>query len=137
VNQGNDFAAARAWIILKSEGAKTIIGEYGDAPVMILRDKGFLLNSLSPGYIPSQAKPPVPPPEPEGEGGENQVFKFKAGEVILGTNRKHAITHHEGRGHNPKRRLWPEPSKWPSKWWQGIAEQGRLGVIDIMLSMLR
>ncbi len=127
-----------AWIILKSEGAKTLIGEYGDTPVQILRDKGFLLNSLSPGIVPSQDNPPVPPPKPSGEGGEQQVFEIGPGEVIVGTNRPHAAAHHTGiPGKLPQRRLWPSPSNWPANWWAAIVEQGRMGMIDIILDQLK
>lgn len=129
---------AGAWIILKSEGAKTLIGEYGDTKVQILRDKGFLLNSLSPGMIPSQDSPPVPPPQPSGEGGANQIFDYGPGEVIVGTNRKHAAAHHTGiPGKLPQRRLWPDPNNWPASWWEQITEQGRMGLIDIMLDQLK
>jgi hypothetical protein len=132
IGVGGGWAAARAWAIVKAEGGKTLLGEYGNTKVQILRDTGLLLNSLSPGFIPTDQNPPVPPPKPE-----DQVFSFAHGEVIVGTNRKWAIAHHEVRGHNPKRRLWPEPSKWPSGWWSSILNQGRMGLIDILLTALR
>lgn len=116
-------AAKMAWAIAKREGAKTIIGEYGDTPVDILRDTGLLLNSLSPGVSPG--------------GQPDQVFRIGAGEVIVGTNRKWAAAHHQGiPGRLPQRRLWPEPSTWPAEWWADINEQAQQGYIDILISVL-
>lgn len=120
--KGDKGSAARmAWAILKGEGAETLIDKYGNTKVDILRDTGLLLNSLSPGV-----------------GSENQVFRLGRGEVIVGTNRKHAKAHHEGvPGKLPQRRLWPEPGKWPAKWWLDIAEQARAGLVDITIQMVK
>lgn len=122
---------ARAWMILKAEGAKTIIGEYGNMSVLILRSTGLLLNSFSPGIDPeSETIPPTPPPV------ENQIFTI-SGEIIVGTNRKFAGTHHEGKGHVPQRRLWAEPSQWPSTWWGDLVDAATTGYIEIVLHMLK
>lgn len=125
-------AAKLAWAILKGMGAKTLIGEYGDTPVLILRDLGLLLNSLSPGVESSDRMPANPPKV------ENQVFVVTGGSVIVGTNRKGAAAHHKGiPGRLPQRRLWAEPNQWPGEWWGDIADQGRMGYIDILLYFLR
>ena len=118
-------AAREAWRILKSEGAKTLMSTYGNEPVLILRSIGLLLNSLSPGT--------------DGdEKVENQVFRIGSGEVIVGTNREWAATHHEGiPGRLPQRRLWPAPSQWTQAWWDDIAEQGKQGLIEIVENMLQ
>ncbi len=108
-------AARRAWAILKSEGAKTLIGTYGDASVEILRDTGLLLNSLSPG---------VPGNVPD------QIFRTGAGEVIIGTNRKGAARQHKTRP------LWPDPADWPDAWWEDIEATARTGMIDILIYLL-
>ena len=71
-------AAKMAWAIIKGEGAQTLIGKYGDTPVMILRDLGFLLNSLSPGVLPSSGRPTI-------QDVENQVFIVGPGSVIFFT----------------------------------------------------
>ena len=134
---GSGWAAARAWKILKDEGAQTLMMKYGDEQLYILRSTGALMNSISPGIDPSETRPPVPPPKPQGEGGENQVFRLGYGSVIIGTNRKHALTHHEGTARIPQRRLWPEPSKWPQEWWDQIIEQGKLGLLEIIQSKLQ
>lgn len=115
-------AARRAWAILKAEGATTLMAEYGDTKVDILRDTGLLLNSLSPGVVGE-----VP----------NQVFKVGQGDVIIGTNRKWASVHHHGNARIPQRRLWPEPSQWPQSWWADVNEQARAGFIDIVVYLLR
>ena len=109
--------------MLKGEGAKTLLELYGNTQVDILRDTGILLNSLSPG---------VPGSVPD------QVFRIGVGEVIVGTNRKGAASHHQGiPGRLPQRRLWPEPSKWPASWWESILEQGRAGLIEIIIFVLQ
>jgi hypothetical protein len=125
-------AAAVAWTILKREGATTLIATYGNLPVEILRDKGFLLNSLSPGIIVGADMPPVPPPKKP-----LQVFRTPPGEVVVGTTRKWAKQHHEGRpGKYPARRLWPEVNNWPASWWNDILGQSLYGLVDITLYLL-
>lgn len=122
---------ARAWVILKAEGAKTIIGEYGNEHVLILRSTGLLFNSLSPGIDPtSQSVPSTPPPV------EKQIFTIGR-EIVIGTNREHAKAHHEGTARIPQRRLWPQPSQWPQSWWDDLGDAGRTGMIDILLYLLR
>lgn len=120
-SQSKGSAAKRAWAIIKGEGAVTLVDKYGHRQVEILRDSGLLLNSLSPGY-----------------GGAEQVFRVAPGEVTVGTNRKGARGHHEGiPGRLPQRRLWPEPSRWPSGWWADITEQVRQGILDLAAQIIR
>jgi hypothetical protein len=118
-------AAATAWTVLKANGATTIIDKYGNTQVEILRDKGFLLNSLSPGT--------------QGPSGDpNQVFRVNPGEVIVGTNRAHAGAHHRGvPGKVPQRRLWPEPKDWPKTWWGRITGTLQSGAAQIVAKLLR
>lgn len=114
-------AAKRAWAVLKTQGAQTLISKYGNAEVDILRDTGLLLSSLSPGV-----------------GIPEQIFRIGPGEVIVGTNRRGALQHHEGvPGRLPQRRLWPPPNKWPSSWWVDIAEQARAGLLDLAILLVR
>jgi hypothetical protein len=134
INQGDTgWAAARAWNILKSEGATTLIGQYGHAtsdingPIEILRDSGLLLNSLSPA-LPGKSGLPL--------HVKDQVFRLENAAVVVGTNRPHASVHHEGKGHVPQRRLWPAPSRWTSGWWNDLKDQARQGIIDIALALL-
>ncbi len=115
-------AAAVAWIVLKGEGAQTLVQKYGGQKVDILRDTGILLNSLSPGVASSE-----------------QVFRVGRGEVIVGTNRKGAAAHHKGvPGRNlPQRRLWPLVSRWPATWWADIRDQVKQGLLDIATLIAR
>jgi hypothetical protein len=114
-------AAKIAWAAAKRSGAKTLVGTYGSTSVLILRDTGLLLNSLSPGVQ-----------------SEDQVFKVQPGSVIVGTNRKRAGSHHRGvPGRIPQRRLWAPPDRWPDTWWDDINDQARAGYIDVLLFFLR
>ena len=113
-------AAAVAWIILKQEGTTTLIAKYGGRAVEILRDRGLLLNSLSPGISSTES-----------------VFRVGPGEVIVGTNRKWAGCHHRGTRTIPQRRLWPAPSRWPNSWWSDIMDQARQGILDIAAFLIR
>ena len=114
-------AAAVAWLVLKGEGATTLLQKYGGRKVEILRDTGLLLNSLSPGT-----------------GSAEQVFRVGGGAVIIGTNRRGAAAHHGGiPGRLPQRRLWPEPNKWPASWWADILDAGKQAVFDLAIQFIR
>jgi hypothetical protein len=121
------IAAAMAWRILKAEGAKTLLETYGNLRVPILRDTGLLLNSLTPGIVVGEESPPLPLPKVP-----DQVLRSGLSDVVVGTNRKFAVVHHEGRGHVPQRRLWPAPGRWPNAWWHQIQKQMVYGVIDVV-----
>lgn len=122
IRKGNKgHAAAVAWLILKAEGAQTLVDKYGHRKVEILRDTGLLLNSLSPGY-----------------SGPEQVFRIGNGYVIVGTNRKGASAHHHGIPNRlPQRRLWPAPSRWPSLWWDDILAELRAGILEIATYLIK
>lgn len=124
-------AAAVSWFVCKEMGFPTMMQTYGNTPVEILRDTGLLLNSLSPA-TPPDAATTSPPQRPA------QVFRLLRGEVVVGTKRKWAGTHHRGiPGRLPQRRLWPEPSRWTPRWWSLMLTQARLGVLDLVLWLLR
>lgn len=125
-------SASVAWIILRQRypGIRTLMDKYGDAKVEILRDADVLLNSLSPG-VPADTAPPTPPRQP------NQVFRCLPGEVILGTNRKGAADNHRGiPGRLPRRRLWPDPSRWPSSWHAAMLTQALKGMVRVVQELL-
>lgn len=114
-------AAAAAWLVLKSEGAQTLVDKYGYRQVEILRDTGLLLNSLSPGVASAE-----------------RIFRVGPGEVTIGTNRKGAADHHSGiPGRLPQRRLWPEVSRWPSSWWADVQDQVKQGALDLAIEIIR
>lgn len=121
IYKGNKaHAAAVAWIVLKKEGAQTLVHKYGGVNVDILRDTGLLLNSLSPAKT-----------------TDVSIFKVSPGEVAVGTNRKGAIYHHVGTARLPQRRLWPEPGNWPSSWWLDILEQLQQGLLDLVVELVQ
>jgi hypothetical protein len=123
-------AAAAAWLVLKAEGAKTLMDVYGSAQVEILRDTGLLLTSLSPAVAPGGGET-TPPRTKE------QVFQLGAGRIMIGTNRKWAETHHHGvPGRIPQRRLWPHPTRWPRRWGNEMVAQLGLGLIEVIRSLL-
>lgn len=112
---------AYAWLQLKSEGAKTLIGEYGNTPVEILRDTGLLLNSLSPGV-----------------NSPDQIFDPSSNDVVVGTSRKWAGCHHRGiPGKLPQRRLWPAPDQWPDSWWADILGEAKIGLLEVAMFLIR
>lgn len=114
-------AAAAAWIVGKREGMTTLLNKYGHRQVEILRDTGLLLNSLSPGV-----------------NSAEQIFRVGHGQVIVGTNRKGAASHHAGiPGRLPQRRLWPPVNKWPASWWQDILEQASQGILDLAMLLIK
>lgn len=118
-NRGH--AAAVAWLVLKGRGAKTLLDKYDGRKVEILRDTGLLLNSLSPATA-----------SPE------RILRIGHGEVIVGTNRKGAMLHHEGvPGRLPQRRLWPDPRRWPPSWWADVMDQAKQGILDLAASMAK
>lgn len=120
-------AAAVAWVILKQNhgSVTTLMSQYGNTPVEILRDTGALTNSLTPGVVGSKPK--------------DQVFRVQPGAVVVGTNRKWAGVHHEGSkdGRIPQRRLWPAPSRWTSRWWDLLLQQARGGMTDLVKFLLQ
>lgn len=114
-------AAAFAWTILKREGAVTLIARYGGRGADILKNTGELLASLTPN---SQSP--------------HAVFRTYPGEVVLGTSRAGAAAHHEGvPGRLPRRRLWPEPRRWPAAWRSDINQQALEGLLDIAIFLAR
>ncbi len=129
-NGDKTHAARAAWAVLKASGVRTLLDMYGDTAVDILRDTGLLFNSLTPGCDPAVARP-VPPQV------EEQVFQVLPGEVIIGTSRKWAWTHHHGiPGKLPQRRLWPAPARWTPSWWETITEQASAGLEEIARFLL-
>jgi hypothetical protein len=99
--------------------------------VEILRDSGLLYNSLSPGAPIGGVSRATPPRVAD------QVFRIERAAVVVGTSRRHALVHHEGRGHVPQRRLWPAPATWPTAWWDNILAEAQKGIVDIAIEIFR
>lgn len=96
----------------------------------ILRDTSELLDSLDAGAHPSQMSAGHHP-------GPDQVFKVGNNEVEVGTAVDYAVLHHQGRGRRPpKRRLWPEPRRWTSRWWREILHEAAMGVTGVLVEEL-
>lgn len=118
INLGHANAAIMAWRILKSKGAKTLIGEYGDAPHEILGSTGGLFMSLSPGQA-------------------GNVLTPERNAILVGTNYPFASAHHNGTRRIPQRRLWPEPRNWTAVWWTDMLGELRDGIMEIAVDLLR
>jgi len=124
-------AAATAWIDAKERGVKTKLAVFGSRPHEILRDRGILLNSLSPGIVVTErdaAASGLPPSytRPGGEGGEQQVMRAEPGALIVGTSVAYAAAHHYAKPPRIRRRLWPETL--PASWAASIARTAARGL---------
>lgn len=87
----------------------------------ILIETGELLKSLTP-----KARNP------------HTVLRAGLGQVILGTSRKWARTHHKGapKLRIPQRRLWPVPARWPHTWKQELLGTVREGIVNLIINTL-
>ena len=110
--EASGSAAARAWGVVKAQGGKTIIGEYGNTSVEIGRDTGRMYNSLSP--------------DASDFGPTEQILDVEPGRVAVGTNVKYAKFFHA------KRPLWPADNAWPEAWTNRLAETLNDGVMKLL-----
>lgn len=96
-------AAGYAWQVMKSEGARTMIQEYGHALVQTLVASGTMLEALTPG-----------------SGSPYQIVEshLAQGEVVIGVDLPYAGAHHQGNPAKgiPARPLWPDPDQLPTAW---------------------
>lgn len=111
-------AAQIAWHVVKNEGGRTMLEVFGNRKVQILRDTGRLLNSLGPGEINGEQYR-----KPNGDGGDEQVWKAGPGFVTVGTNVAYAATHNFGDAKRgiPRRQFLPDdgqpiPVAWRDNW---------------------
>jgi len=131
--QAKARAAAIAWSVLKSEGAKTKLEVFGNRPHEPLRDTGVLLNSLSVGTWSGDSYV-----KPNMDGGEQQIFEMEYNGVTVGTNVLYARTHNEGdpkRG-IPARPFIPPPDRIPGVWLDNILAAGMRAVSSAIESTL-
>lgn len=118
------IAAATAWKRLKAEGVRTKLEVFGRRDVEILRDRGILFNSLSPGVI-TFAGPDASYSPPTDEGGEYQVVEQEDGSLTCGTNVEYAARQFATRP------AWPPGGELPDIWLAEIAEIGASGLMQI------
>lgn len=120
------LAAAKAWTVLKSQGAETKLGTFGQrkagADYQTLVDTGALRRSLQPGTLrESGATADYTPATTE------QIYESRSDSLVIGSRDRTAGFHHFGKGRR-KRRLWPE--HFPSAWWQEVLGQVTAGVMQ-------
>ncbi len=111
-------AAQIAWAVLKSEGAQTRLGLFGNRKVDIGRDTGRMLRSLSPGV------------EDRPSNAPEQVFEVLPSRVLVGTNVVYAERFHRGvPGKQPARPLWPLDGTVPDAWMGPIVQALATGLV--------
>lgn len=127
-------AAAMAWADAKRNGVKTKLEVFGNRPHEILRDRGILLNSLSPGVVTDAADGSASYQPPGGEGSEAQVMRAVPGELIVGTSVAYAAAHHNAKPPRKRRRLWPD--RLPDAWARRIARVAASGLSRAIAAMI-
>lgn len=122
IGEAKARAAAIAWSKSKAAGVRTKLEVFGRREVEILRDRGILYNSLSPGVLTVLgADASYAPPAPE------QVVRELPDGLLAGTNVEYAAKHHLGDG-VPARPLWPPDGDLPEIWVIEMAEVGASGL---------
>jgi len=114
-------AAAIAWAQAKRNGVKTKLGVFGDREVEILRDRGLLFNSLSPGVVTDSGADAGYVP------AVDQVADADASSLTVGTAVSYARWHHYG-----KRPFWPRDGRLPDSWWEDILEVAWSGIVELL-----
>lgn len=124
IGQAKAAAAAIAWNYVKAHGAGTLLMRFGNREDTVLVDEGTLRRSFQPGEL-IEAGPTAEYRSKE----ENQVFEESPGRVVVGSRASTADKHHNGKGRNPVRRLWPRVM--PATWWTDIKEQMTAGLVRL------
>ncbi|MGE3410127.1 MAG: hypothetical protein AB7I37_25310 [Pirellulales bacterium] len=115
-------AAQIAWAAMKRQGVKTKLQVFGSRVVEILRDRGLLFNSLSPGIL-SERGPDASYSPPDG-----QALIDNPGELLVGTNVDYA-KYHQGDDEQPgRRRIWPRADEIPASWLEDFSETAASGI---------
>lgn len=110
-------AAQIAWADAKKSGVRTKLDVFGNRTVEILRDRGILFNSLSPGVLAESG------PDASYSPPDQQHVEQRPGELAVGTNVAYAGYHQNG-----KRPLWPKDGNLPGGWWEEILDAARSGL---------
>ncbi len=117
-------AASIAWARSKRRGVKTKLEVFGHRDVEILRDRGILFNSLSPGILDENKSDAAYTP-----ASPDQVCDFATpGFLFVGTSVEYAAYHQVDPG---KRPLWPKDGNLPQVWQDEILEIAISGLIRI------
>jgi len=128
IGQAKGKAAAIAWSKAKQRGVKTKLEVFGNRKTEILRDRGILLASLSPGAPPTASGSYSAP--------EGQIMRPGRGSVTVGTSVPYASAHHRGTGKMPKRPLWPDPSRIPARWWATMTATTTDGIATALVRLI-
>lgn len=113
-------AAAIAWVKAKARGVRTILDVFGNREVEILRDRGILFNSFSPGILSERG------PDASYSPPEDQVLEEQPGSLTVGTSVEYAKHHQDG-----KRPFWPQDGSIPQEWVDDMVEVGISGLLEI------
>lgn len=122
LDEAKGVAAAIAWKAMKRAGVRTKLEVFGNRPHEILRDRGILFNSLSPGIL-VESGPSASYSEPD-----SQVVRVLPGEVAVGTNVAYAAYHHNAKSPSRRRRLWPDGQRLPANWVQSFIRHASAGL---------
>lgn len=109
-------AASIAWAQAKRAGVRTKLDVFGNREVEILRDRGLLFNSLSPGVLVEQgASAQYAPPE-------NQIVDLVPGAIAVGSNVEYF------KYHLKRRPVWPKPEQIPASWHEDMNAAAKSGL---------
>lgn len=121
LGEAKQRAAMIAWADAKRNGVKTKLDVFGSRDVEILRDRGILFNSLSPGILRDDKVDAIYTKPSEG-----QVLDLLPGVLLVGTNVEYAEHHQNG-----IRPIWPKDGELPQVWIDEIVEVGVSGLLRI------
>lgn len=127
LGEAKRIAAASAWKKSKAAGVRTKLEVFGHRDVEILRDRGILFNSLSPGVITFLGVDASYSPSPE------QLVQEEADGLLCGTNVAYGRDHHFGDPSRnlPARSFWPLDGELPEAWMVEIVEVGASGLANL------
>jgi hypothetical protein len=131
-------AAIVGGIKATQQTGRTKLKTLGNRNVEILRDRGILFNSLSPGSLVGDPATAAYTP-PSGDGAEEQIFEVRQGLISAGTNVVYASTHQHGDASRniPARPIFPPEDQIPNVWWQrwlGVGSQALVAAMRLLLA---
>lgn len=117
LSNAKSFAAALAWKRAKERGVRTKLEVFGKRPVEILRDRGILFNSLSPGVLVEAGT------DANYSAPSDQIVEDAPGLLYVGTSVSYAGYHQNG-----KRKLWPDNGELPELWVEDLVDVAASGL---------